>query len=253
MRLGTAFAFRYFSFILMTFLTIQLTACTTTPVYVAHPQQFKLMSQRMPQELIARKLMTTNFDYTIASAPLGSQDYGTALYTGLNPAFLFDDVAQKSATSFAASLAPHEKVQMRNTGFTISATTLQEKNGTKPKFGSAGRRIDIDIIAISDWEGDGTQDWILTCRYVKNYGAYPRTYYMVVPRNASTSFPQQKLQSTVIAVYEEAGPKGRIYLRESKVNQTSHVQDVVPGLKNVTMPPSEQKVQEGHGVKERDL
>ncbi len=248
------------------FFLVSFTACTTTPVHVVHPQQFELMAARMPQELVARKLLTTSQNYTVALAPLNTPKYGDILYQGLNPAFLIGDTVSQGPSSFPQSLAPNERVQLRPTGFSIEATSHEVSSKGKPKYGAAGRRIDVDMIAITDWEGDGGQDWILTCRYIKNYGAYPRIYYVVVPQSGATApTVGQKLQSTVVAIYEEAGPKGRIYLRDSKAQQTSaprgtnttfgssHVQDVVPGLKNVTEPPSSTKKAPANSVQERDI
>ncbi len=236
------------------FLVANLNACVTTPVHVVHPQQFTLMSHRMPQELVARKLITQEQRYTVASAPLGSVDYGTLLYTKLNADFLSDHVASTSNTTFAATLSPKEKVETRATGFSIFSTAVPTSSSGKKQYGSAGRRVDVDIVAVSDWENDGVQDWILTCRYIKNYGAYPRVYYMVIPQNISTPIQSQGiLQSTVVAIYEEAGPKGRVYLRESKALNKAQVHDVLPGLKNVTEPPSAKSSVTTHDVTERDL
>ncbi len=239
-----------------------LTACTTKPVHVIQAQQFKLMAARMPQELIARKLISSNQNYTVATAPFTQIKYGQALYDGLNPSFLIGDVVSSAPSTFAQSLSPQEKVSIHATGFSIEAKAPALDDKGKPAYGAAGRRIDVDMVAISDWDGNGQDDWIVTCRYIKNYGAYPRIYYMVIPRTplapaSSMTSIAKKLPATVIAIYEEAGPKGRMYLRESKAHDSKknfgQAQDVVPGLKNITEPPSATKKAPANTVQERNL
>ncbi len=225
-----------------------LAACSTKPVTVMQPEQFTLMGNHMGEELISRKILDANMKYTASTASHSGGDYGKTLYARLSPSFLFDDVAKSSATTFASSLKKGENVHIQEHGFSISTAPTQSKS--KVVYAGSGRRIDVSMVAISDWEGDGVKDWLISCRYVKKIGASPRVYYLAIPEN--TIKDGQSLQAKVISVYEDLGVTGLLYLRESQAEQEQKKEDkanksydaqqgeahhVVPGLKNITAPP----------------
>ncbi len=225
-----------------------LAACSTKPVTVMEPAQFTLMGNHMGKELIDRKILDSNMKYTAGSKAQGGKDYGKILYAQLSPHFLFDDIARNSASTFAGSLKKGETVAMQANGFSISSAPVQSKR--KVTYAGSGRRIDVALVAISDWEGDGQQDWLISCRYVQKIGALPRVFYLAVPQN--TIKEGQPLQAKVISVYEDLGVAGRLYLRESQTEkaqkseekptksfdaQQGEAHHVVPGLKNITAPP----------------
>ncbi len=243
---------------LVIFLFCLLTACSTKPVAVVNPEQFRLMGNRLGQELIERKILDDNMDYIAASQSM--ENYGKILYNKLSPSFLFDDVEKQSASSFALSLASTEKVDIRSNGFSIS--TVGNSKSAKRNYATNGRRIDLNMVAISDWDDDGVQDWLVACRYIKKLGANPRIYYLAIPEvqvHQNASF-----QARIIGVYEDLGIAGRLYLRENtesssqKPNSaadvpTGKVHHVVPGLKNITAPPKQESSQSKSTVQEKNL
>ncbi len=220
-------------------------------VEVVQAHQFKLMADRMPNELIARDIIDNSRDYVpgVWSAELAS--YGDILYKRLSPDFIFSDVAvQVNATSFAqaVSLNPKENsVVMRKQGFGLVTTKSIKKRKRKDNI-TLERRIDVDMVAISDWDGDGKKDWFIACKLLRTRGAVPRIYYVVVPNPA----PSGVLKGNVVAVYDDMGAFGRLYLRESAAKISAPVEDVVPGLRSVTTPPQQVNTKP-QGIKERTL
>ncbi len=216
--------------------TLMIIACSGRSVEVIQGDKFTAMANRMPQELVARNILDSDGDY-VAAVGLGDKSYGDILYKNLSPSFLFDHVAKSSAPTFAASLKANEKVDMRAHGFSI----VNKNANTYIRYGAKIRRIDVDMIAITDWEGDGQKDWIVACRYVGSVGANPRVFYVAIP----VSQTKGRLDGKVVAVYEDLGATGRMYLKESAKPEDAEkkVHHVVPGLKNVTEPPKAGDVQ----------
>ncbi len=225
-----------------------LMACSTKPVTVIAPTQFKHMGNHMGKELIARNMLDSNMKYTVGHVTQSTKEYGKLLYAQLSPHFLFDDVAKDGAPTFAASLKKGEKVHIHSTGFTMSSAPIQSKR--KVTYAGGGRSIDVSMVAISDWDGDGVQDWLVSCQYIAKLGTLPRVFYLAIPEN--TVKAGQPLQAKVISVYEDLGVVGRLYLRESHAQkeakeekapqktyeaQQGEAHHVVPGLKNITAPP----------------
>ncbi len=212
---------------------VVLVSACGRPVDVIQKDKFTAMANRMPKELLARDILDSDGDYVAVASLSAGANYGNTLYNNLSPNFLFDHVAKNSMSSFSASLKANESVNIHKQGFSIT-----NKNASKHvHYGAKVRRIDVDMVAITDWEGDGEQDWIVACRYVEKVGANARIYYLSIPSTyASTN---KRIEAKVIAVYEDLGATGRMYLRESKSPETKEkkVQHVVPGLKKVTEPP----------------
>ncbi len=219
---------------------ILVSACGRT-VDVIQKDKFTAMANRMPRELLARDILDSDGDYLAVANLSQGADFGNVLYNNLSPNFLFDHVAKNSMTTFPASVRANEKVNIHKYGFSIV-----NKNESKHiHYGAKVRRIDVDMVAITDWEGDGQQDWIIACRYVEKVGANARIYYLAIPSNSVGTGANTKLVAKVIAVYEDLGATGRMYLRESQAPEVveKKVQHVVPGLKNVTEPPKPDDIQ----------
>ena len=115
------------------------------------------------------------------------------------------------------------------------------------------------MVGIADWNGDGQDEWIVSCFVEPKRGGRTRIYYVLVPPPLND---QEKLKGTVAAVYECFGLSCTLYVRDSKVIQRdaadpllppTEVHDVVPGLQPVTTPPNKAKQKSGEGLEERSL
>ena len=205
---------------------VVMTGCAGRTVDVVQADQFKLMADRMPDELIARDILDQNRDYV--AGLLGSDtNYGQALFQRLSPDFLFEDTVQAAyGTSFAASVLPSDRVQQRPLGFTLRRLR---------------QNITVNMVAITDWNGDGQKDWIVSCTVENARGGKVRDYYVII------ADPQEQgpLKGSVAAVYESFGVAGRLYMRDSVRKENAPaaegsptaVEEAVPGLRQVTTPP----------------
>ncbi len=243
---------RVYFFLYLLIISILLPACGRQ-VDVVQTHQFKLMADRMPKELMARNIIDSSRDYMPSTWGSGSVAYGEILYRRLSPAFLFGDVVEKQThNSFAEMVTSNQKensVVMRTNGFGIVSIKKEKSTKGKRKTNTnIEQRVDVDMVAVTDWDGDEQNDWIISCKVLRTRGAIPRIYYIVVsnPNVVGT------LRGGVVAVYDDLGAFGRLYMRESMVKTYAPVEDVVPGLKAVTMPPTtEAKTQ--NNIQERVL
>jgi hypothetical protein len=58
--------------------------------------------------------------------------------------------------------------------------------------------ITVSIIAVTDWNGDGVNDWLLVCRVKPLLGNGPRDYYLAVDNVTAEGV----LQPKIIAIYD---------------------------------------------------
>lgn len=212
-------------------------------VEVVQARQFKIMADRMPEELMARGILDASRDYVTGLWDDGGGEYGMALFTRLVPDFLFEDAAGKlSSPSFAATVKAGDVVRRHDAGFVIQGMR---------------RNIGVNMIAVTDWDGDGRKDWLISCLVEDSRGGKSRDYYVIV------ADPPAKgpLRGAVAAVYESFGLAGRLYMRESRAQAggapaDGGAEETVPGLRAVTVPPhagSGGKNEEGGKVRERAL
>ena len=221
-----------------------LGACAGRTVDVVQPAQFKIMADRMPDELEARNIIDKNRDYVAGLLPAADIHYGNVLFSRLSPDALFDDIASGSGgRSFAASVRPGDQVARHDKGFSIHR---------------ARQNIVVNMIAVTDWEGDGRKDWLVSCQVENLRGGKNRDYYVIIPEPDPAG--QGPLNAHVAAVYESFGIAGRLYVRESarKADAPASdsaapvVEEAVPGLRPVTIPPEKNK-NSGSGLQERSL
>lgn len=221
-----------------------LNGCAGRNVEVVQADQFKTMADRMHEELIARNILDSDRAYVSGLWGGGDANYGEVLFQRLSPDFLFEDVVGGvPGSTFAASLRPGDGVQKTPGGFTIRRVRQSMK---------------VNMVAITDWDGDGKKDWIISCAVDGLRGGKTRDYYVIV-----ADPPEQGiLQGKVAAVYESFGVAGRLYLRESVKKSAapaddsgpSVVEDTVPGLRSVTTPPkTKDKNTPREGLEERSL
>lgn len=223
---------------------LALAGCGKT-VEVVQADHFRTMVHRMPQELIARGVIDDSRSY-MASLWDRGEDYGQALFTRFVPDFLFEDAVGggAEAASFAAGVKPDDHVRRHDAGFAILGMR---------------RDVKVDMIAVTDWDGDGSGDWLVSCLVESRRGGKSRDYYVVV----SDPPADGPLRGVVAAVYESFGLAGKLYLRESKAGNTPKgragdeemVEETVPGLRPVTAPPASRSGGEERkgGIQERNL
>ncbi|MDR3357387.1 MAG: hypothetical protein LBN96_00700 [Desulfovibrio sp.] len=222
-----------------------LAGCGVKPVTVIDENGFARLAQRMPKELQARRLLTDDGSWLMAFSPLGRGEYGETLFRRLSPSFMFGDSGHVYlGETFAATLLQTSRVRHRSNGFSISHPTQE---------------IDLDMVAILDWNDDGEDEWLVSCLVEPKKGGLTRTYYVLVPPPRDAG---ERLGGTVAAVYECFGLACNLYVRDSRgVTRTAadplapptEVQDLTPGLQTVTTPPDKKTAESEDGLGEHDL
>ena len=219
---------------------------TTRPVVVVEKDEFIKMAHNMPKELKARNLLDADGSYTAPMSFKGLKDYGEILYNRLSPSFMLqNDTAHDVylGATFAATKLPDSRVKHFPNGFSIDHAT---------------QRLKVNMVGIADWNGDGQDEWIVSCFVEPKRGGRTRIYYVLVPPPLNN---EEILKGTVAAVYECFGLSCTLYVRDSKVIQRdaadplvppTEIHDVVPGLQPVTTPPNK-SAPKGAGLEERSL
>ena len=213
-------------FLLLLCAAFLLAGCGAKGVTVVDKSGFVPMSQRMPQEMTARGLLTDDGSYI--SLP-GAE-------------FLFNDRGHVYlGSTFAATRTPSSHATVRKTGFTIVHPT---------------QTINLAMLGIVDWNNDEKDEWLIACDVRPHLGSESRTYYVLVP-------PLRKgepLQATVAAVYECYGLACKLTVRDSRAIPRvgegelppTDVHDALPGMEGVTEPPRPDSTPRS-GLQERSL
>ena len=123
-------------FLLLLCAAFLLAGCGAKGVTVVDKPGFVTMSQRMPQEMKARGLLTDDGSY-ISLPGGGGENYGEILFRQLSPEFLFNDRGHVYlGSTFAATRTPSSHATVRKTGFTIVHPT---------------QTINLAMLGIVDW------------------------------------------------------------------------------------------------------
>ena len=216
---------------------------TTRSVQVVDQKAVRDMARRMPAEMQARSLLDSSKSYTSAVFGAADEAYGKILFGRLAPDFLPEGVMMARFRTFKDMTSPRDAVKISQDGFTIS--TLQHK-------------ITVKMIGVLDWEGAGTQSWLVSCLLEPRVGR-SRDYYLLIPTPIAE---RGVLQGKMAAVYECFGMACTMYVHDSAVptakapaadplSERTQVRESLPGLNQVTAPPQEMKQESA--LQERSL
>lgn len=220
-------------------------ACATTrPVDVVEKKDFIQMARTMRAEMQSRRLLDKDgcFQEAVPATSDGVA-YGEILYRQLSPSFMFEDTAGHVylGETFHATRTLRSRVQRNAHGFTIFHPT---------------QTLRVTMLAIADWNDDGEKEWIVSCRVVPLRGGRTREYYLLVP---PPTHAKERLSGTVVAVNDCFGLACTLYVKKSVMPQRAEevaatpVEDVAPGLENVTEAPAAGTARRSGGLEERSL
>lgn len=126
--------------------------------------QFVAMSRAMRPVMLKKHMVDNNGDWYSPMLSLRPQSAGKTLLERLSPAFRFPHA--KVAPTFRAMFSQNAKATL-------------DKNRAVIEEGMM--RIELELVAITDWNNDGTDDWLVVCRsgYIDSPRRF-REYYLAI-------------------------------------------------------------------------
>ncbi len=217
-----------------------LTGCSSMSI-VDEKGYLDFMGQ-MPRDLESHGLPGNRESVQLARHD-SSYPYGAVLFKQLSPAFMQGQVANYYiGETFAQTLQPRRSVfTPRKYGFGIEHMT---------------QRVQVAMLAVCDWDGDGQAEWLVSCRVTPKRGGREKTWYLLVPEPEDSS---QVLKGTAIAIWDCLGQSCQlIRLKADRVDRTkddagpmTEVREFTPGEQTVTTPPAPQK--DNQSIEEHSL
>ena len=206
-----------------------LPACSLRSIRVVQERQFKTMCMQLRQEMVRRSLLDEQGNYLSNpfSALKSDRRYGNILFLRLSPSFRYaSDNPMSAPKTFAESAASRRDVRIRDYGFTL-------KQGLDT--------IDLNLIAQSDWDGNGQNEWLLSCNVTSGDAPVSRTYYLALPSLETEGV----LTARTLAVFECMAYDCSLYFPQA--GNTSYVPESpviesMPGQRAITSPPVNQPV-----------
>ena len=202
-----------------------VSACSLRSVRVVQEDQFLVMCSRLRPEMTRRSLLDEQGNYLssplFASALTGNS--GETLFQRLSPSFRYNaDNPMAAPGTFAESAASSHDVHIRDYGFTL-------KQGLDT--------VELELIAQSDWEGDGQKEWLLSCKVTSGGTSVSRTYYLALPDLKAEGV----LTARTLAVFECIAYECNLHLPKAGAATyapESPVIESMPGQRAITSPPA---------------
>jgi hypothetical protein len=211
--------------VILFFILLALSACSLRPVRVVQEGEFKTMCAQLRPEMLRRSLLDEEGGYL--SSPLFAfmlnKDYGEILFRHLSPSFRYGaDNPMTAPKTFAESAASLRDVRIRDYGFTL-------RQGLDT--------VDLNLVAQSDWEGDGRKEWLLSCKVAFGGAPVSRIYYLALPDLEAEGV----LSARVLAVFECIAYDCELHLpRAGTVSYALEAPliESMPGQRVITHPPA---------------
>ena len=127
---------------------------------------FVTMYRAMKPAMLERHLVDEAGNWYVPLVASGPDDAGLRLVDRLSPRFCSAELNEAGARSFREMLMPHDKVTVGP----VSATLRMQSHTVR-----------LQLTAVTDWSGDGKDDWLVTCRTAKNSAPEePREYFLLI-------------------------------------------------------------------------
>ena len=230
-------------FLLALFAATILSGCAAPALTVVQDKQFAMMSRHMHRELEKRGLLNAGHVCSIPFFGAQAARYGDVLFRTLSPSFMLGECEHVYlGGTFKETMQPDSRLKLRENGFSIEHAT---------------QTLDMEMIAIADWNGDGKKEWIVSCFVHPKRAGRDRTFYLLVPPPLSKG---EVLKGTIAAVWECYGAACSLHVRDTKsierdpdaLAPKTDVSDVAPGAGAVTTPPDTSR-SSGSSVQEHSL
>lgn len=217
---------RVFLYALACGLTVAaLAGCSGKMVSVVDEAGFQSMARHFGPALQSQQILDSDGAWL---EPLVSvfdgvpDDAGERLFRHLSPAFRFREADATSApATFVASRAEGDELTVLSHGFALV---------------QGMRQVSVSLLGLSDWNGDGTDDWFVRCsvRALQSArGEDERDYYLVITDpEAAIMRPQ------VIGVFDCRNRRCVAYANGRDCPPESAVVELLAGQRTVTVPPA---------------
>lgn len=155
--------------LLTVFFCAMLAACAPQKMRMVDAKDdvaFVTMYRAMKPAMLERCLVDKAGNWYAPLMGTGQDDVGTILLDRLSPRFCSAELNEAGARSFREMLMPYDKLTVGP----VSATLRMQEYTIK-----------LLLAAVTDWSGDGKDDWLVTCRTVKNSAPEePREYFLLI-------------------------------------------------------------------------
>lgn len=201
--------------------------------------QFVAMSRAMRPVMLKKNMVDKDGNWYSPMFSSRPADAGKILVDRLSPAFRFPHARVAVAPTFRAMLSPEAKVTLEDSRATIE---------------DGMNRVTLELVAVTDWNNDGVDDWLVLCRsgYIDTPRRF-REYYLVI-----IDLKTPVLQPYVLMVLDH------VYNRVTVQNDASAGElvessavEYMQGQAVVTQAPDsrsmKKKLEEGSSLKESSL
>ena len=215
---------RLFCITVFSLLAVLSVGCSSgKQVRVTVEDEFNVMAKRLAPVLRHRGVIDEHGAYFFAKPELPT-GLGEYLFQRLSPAFRFTVDPALLPPTFATSRTPGDTVEMQPYGF---------------RFGQGADIVTVTLLAQTDWNDDGLNEWILLCRVKPLAGRKNavRDYYLLINKpGASILVPK------LLAVYDCLSQSCKLFVdvNEKKLPYAPEdpIIEVKVGQKEVTLPPN---------------
>ena len=201
--------------------------------------QFVAMSRAMRPVMLKKNMVDENGDWYSPFFASRPENAGKTLVDRLSPAFRFPDARVPVPPTFRATLTPEAKVQY---------------DGGRANIEQGMNRVLLELVAVTDWNNDGVDDWLVDCR--TGYSDTPhrfREYYLVI-----TDLNTPVLKPFVLMVLDHV--YSRVTVRNNAADGElveTNVMEFLQGQSTMTQAPDSRslhrKLEEGSTLKETSL
>lgn len=142
--------------------------------------KFVTMSRAMRDGMMRKHIVDHRGDWYSPTVSLLPRDAGKALAERLSPSFL-PEFERSDASSLPAAMG--------------RGTHVQEER-FRAVLSREGLSVTLELVAVTDWNDDGRDDWMVSCRVVRASAPQEtREYFMVlVDTDAAVMFPRPLLE-----------------------------------------------------------
>ena len=199
--------------------------CSGKQVHVTVENEFNMMAKRLAPVLKAHGVIDEHGAYVapVFSTPELPPQLGEYLFQRLSPAFRFKVDPALLPPTFALSRTAGDTVEMQPYGFML---------------GQGADIVTVTLLAQTDWNDDGLNEWLLLCRVKPIIGKNNmRDYYLLVEKpGASILVPK------LLAVYDCLSQSCKLFVdvdqKKPPYAPEEPTIEVKIGQKDVTLPPN---------------